>query len=268
VAESKIGKGANRALMQNSGTAQNRSGALNAKSNSIYGTLDPALTAEATNPTGYAPNDLAATNTASQQSLGGSTAGITGQANLEAARTRNAGGFQGAIGSGSRSNAKQLSQNALGIQEQNAQLKEAQKQTALSQLQQLYGTDVQGAEGFLGESNSALGAENQSHPVQQGFKTFADVLTAIKQGGAAAANPPGCWIAAEIYGGWDDPRTIAVRKWLHTEFVKTAFGRIVMSAYLRFGERIAEQIKLHPLLKRIFKPVFDEALRRAEAFSG
>jgi hypothetical protein len=125
VAESKIGKGANRALMQNSGTAQNRSGALNAKSNSIYGTLDPALTAEATNPTGYAPNDLAAMNTASQQSLGGSTAGITGQANLEAARTRNAGGFQGAIGSGSRSNAKQLSQNALGIQEQNAQLKEA-----------------------------------------------------------------------------------------------------------------------------------------------
>jgi hypothetical protein len=265
VAESKIGKGANRALMQNSGTAQNRSGALNAKSNSIYGTLDPALTAEATNPQGYGANDLAAMNTASQQSLGGSTAGITGQANLEAARTRNAGGFQGAIGSGSRSNAKQLSENALGIQAMNADLKQKQQQTALSQLQQLYGTNVQGAEGFLGESNSALGAENQSHPVQQGFKTFADVLSAINQGGAAVAKLPGCWIAAAIYDGWGDPRTIAVRKWLNTEFIKTAFGRFIMSAYLRFGERIAEQIKLHPPLKRIFKPIFDVALRRAEA---
>lgn len=262
--ESKIGKGANRALMQNSGTGQVRSNDLATKSNSIYGFLDPTLKAQAANPQGYGA-DLPAINTANQQSLGGSTAGITGQANLEAARTRNAGGFQGAIGSGSRSNAKQLSENALGIQAMNADVKQKQQQTALSQLQQLYGTNVQGAEGFLGESNSALGAENQSHPVQQGFKTFADVLSAINQGGAAVAKLPGCWIAAAIYDGWDDPRTIAVRKWLNTEFVTTAFGRLIMSVYLRFGERIAEQIKLHPLLKGIFKPIFDVALRRAEA---
>jgi hypothetical protein len=75
----------------------------------------------------------------------------------------------------------------------------------------------------------------------------------------------GCWIAAAIYNGWDDPRTIAVREWLHPEFATTAFGRFVVSAYLRFGERIAEQVKLHPPLKRVFKPIFDAALRRAEA---
>lgn len=174
-----MGKGANKTLLQNSGTATQRSGQLAKKSEDIYGTLDPTLTAEATNPQGYAPKDLAAMNTASQQSLGGSTSGITGQANLTAARTRNAGGFQGAIGSGSRSNARQASQNAVQIEQQNAQLKEAQKQTALSQLQQLYGVNSQEALQYLNSSNSALGEENQSHPTQSGFKTFDETLSAI-----------------------------------------------------------------------------------------
>lgn len=156
-----MGKGANKNLMANSGTAQNRSGALNANSKSIYGFLDPTLQAQATNPQGYSPTDLTAMNTASQQSLGGSTAGVTGQANLEAARTRNAGGFQGAIGSGSRGAAKQLSQNALGIQEQNANLKQAQQQQALSSIQQLYGTDTNAALGYLNSSNSANNAANE-----------------------------------------------------------------------------------------------------------
>jgi hypothetical protein len=50
--ESKIGKGANRALMQDSGTAQNRSGMLNANSKSLYDFLDPTLQAQAANPQG------------------------------------------------------------------------------------------------------------------------------------------------------------------------------------------------------------------------
>lgn len=177
-----MGKGANKALMSNSGVAQGRSNKLAGQSSSIYGTLDPTLTAEATNPQGYAPGDLSAINTASQQSIGGSTSGITGQSNLTAARTRNAGGFQGAIGSGSRANSRQLSQNAMQVQEQNAQLKEAQKQQALSSLQSLYGTNLSGAESYLGQSNSALGAENASHPLQGGIKTFDETLTALKSG--------------------------------------------------------------------------------------
>lgn len=161
---------------------------MNSKANSIYGTLDPALTAEATNPQGIGATGLAAENTANQQSLGGSTAGITGQSNLTAARTRNAGGFQGAIGSGSRAGQRDLAQNAVQIQAQNEQLKQAQQQTALSQLQQLYGTNTEGAMKYLDTSNSSLGAENQSHPTQEGFNTFANVLTAVSK--MAAAGKP------------------------------------------------------------------------------
>lgn len=182
-----MGKGANQSLLKNSGQAQNRSGALNSNAKSIYGTIDPALTAEATNPQGYAPQDLAAMNTASQQSLGGSTSGITGQANLTAARTRNAGGFQGAIGSGSRGAARQLSQNALGIQQQNANLKQAQQQTALSQLQQLYGTDLTGAANYLNQSNSALEGENTgSVDVNKDLWNSVDQIGSVAENGMGA----------------------------------------------------------------------------------
>lgn len=203
-------------------------------------------------------------NTASQQSLGGSTAGVTGQANLEAARTRNAGGFQGAIGSGSRGAAKQLSQNALGIQAANEQEKQLQKQTAISQLQQLYGIDTNAAQGYLGQSNSALEGENTGS-VQANQTLWNNINGITGLAGKAATAGVGCWIAAAVYDGWDDPRTIAVREWLNTEFIKSTFGRIVMATYLKFGERIADQITRKPVLKHIFKPLFDAALRRARA---
>lgn len=188
-----MGKGANKQLLNNSGVAQSRSGDLAGKSDALYGFLDPTLQAEATNPQGYSKGDLGAMNTASQQSLGGSTAGVTGQANLESARTRNAGGFSGAIGTATRGNARQLSQNALQVQSDNARLKEAQKQQALSSLQGLYGVDTSTALGYLNSSNGALGEENNatgSHA--PGFNLFKDFLgNAEKAGGDKWANANG-----------------------------------------------------------------------------
>jgi hypothetical protein len=133
-------------------------------------------------------------------------------------------------------------------------------------LQQLYGEDTSAALQYLNQSSESLKDENASHPVQGGVTAAAKLIGALTGSTATGVDiTRGCRIAAAIYDGWDDPRTIAVREWLHTEFATTAFGRFVMSAYLRFGERIAEQIKLHPPLMRVFKPIFDAALRRAEA---
>ncbi len=103
---------------------------------------------------------------------------MTGQANLTAARTRNSGGFQGAIGSGSRAGSRQLSQNAVQIQAQNEQLKQAQKQQALSSLQSLYGVVLQTALGYLNSSNSALTGENQGPNF---FKDFGAVAGGLDQ---------------------------------------------------------------------------------------
>lgn len=134
--------------MQNAQNGQQRS-------NQIYGDIAPQLESEAANPQGYNPQQMAYMNTASQQSLGGGAAATTGQANLEAARTNNAGGFSGAVGSANRATQRQSSQNALGIQEQQANLQQAQKQQALSSLQSLYGTNYSG-------STTAANAENQA----------------------------------------------------------------------------------------------------------
>lgn len=177
-----MGKGANKQLLSNSGTAQGRSGNLSGKANSAYSFLEPQLESEATNPQGYSPTDLSAINTATQQSAGGSTAGTVGESNLEAARTRNSGGFAGVATEAGRSAERDLSQKALDVQTQNANLKEAQRQQALSSIQQLYGVDLQTALGYLNGSNSALNDENASHPLQSGFKTGADVIASLSGG--------------------------------------------------------------------------------------
>lgn len=78
-----------------------------------------------------------------------------------------------------------------------------------------------------------------------------------------SSSSSGCWIAAEIYGGWLNPRTVIVRNWLNREFKKSIVGRMTMSLYLRFGERTARVIRRHPALKRMFRPLFDLALQKA-----
>jgi hypothetical protein len=130
---------------------------------------------------------MAYMNTASQQSLGGSVGGATGQANLESARTRNAGGNQGAIASSARSAQRQLSTNALGIQKSQADLQQAQRQQALSSLQSLYGVDESTALNYLNSSTASLHDENQSHPNQQGLQTAGTFIEDLSKGATAAA---------------------------------------------------------------------------------
>lgn len=143
-------------LLNNAGEAQSESQQLFGQGSGIGGFLTPQLEQQANNPQGYTPAQLAYMNTASQQSAGGGTGAVTGQANLQAARTRNAGGFQGAIGSGSRAAQQDLSNKALQVQTGQAQLQQQQKEEALKQLGQLYGTDLSSSQGFLNTSNQAI----------------------------------------------------------------------------------------------------------------
>lgn len=74
----------------------------------------------------------------------------------------------------------------------------------------------------------------------------------------------GCWIAAELYGGWEDPRTILVRAWLWDNFREHWLYRL----YLRFGERVAGMVRRHKVARKFFTFVFNNFLRRAQADSG
>lgn len=64
----------------------------------------------------------------------------------------------------------------------------------------------------------------------------------------------GCWVASEIFGGWNEPKTIGARVWLNLEA-----PRWVRNFYMRFGERIASFIKDKPMLKRALRPFFEWA---------
>lgn len=156
-----MGKGAQKGLIQNAGAGRVNSDALMTRGTQDYSFLYPQLKQEALNPQGYTRQQLAYMNTASQQSAGGGAAATTGQANLEAARTRNAGGFQAAVGTANRGAQRDMSEKALQIQGMQANLQQAQRQQALSQLQSLYGTNLGSSLGFLNSSNQAYNYENQ-----------------------------------------------------------------------------------------------------------
>lgn len=182
-----MGKGANKQLLANAGVGQQQNKAINDEATATYGQLDPMLLESARNPQGYGNEDLASMRTGSEQSLGGSVSGISGEGNLQAARTRNRGGFQGALGEGARSAQRTLSQNAVGIAKANADLKQQESEQAIQQIMQLYGIDRATALNYLNSSNTALNSENQgSHLANLDFwNSFNNIGSKLVNGVAA-----------------------------------------------------------------------------------
>ncbi|MBB5064563.1 hypothetical protein [Granulicella mallensis] len=69
---------------------------------------------------------------------------------------------------------------------------------------------------------------------------------------------------AELYSGRDDPRTISVRHWIFTDFIRSRAGRVVCVLYLKFGKRTAVAIRKYAMLRALFRALFDCALRRSQ----
>lgn len=142
-----------------------------ANASNIYSALEPQYATMATNPT--ASPTYNASMTSARQSLGGSTAGITGQGELTAARTRNSAGIPAALDQSSRQSKQDESQiaSALPAQVQGEGLKglgglEGQQ---IGQEDSLYG---------LGPSTlQALTAEQKAP-----FEDFEGIMNGLKSG--------------------------------------------------------------------------------------
>jgi hypothetical protein len=169
--------------LKNSGTADSLSSGLTGQAASIYGGLAPQLQAEAAHPAGFTPTQVASQNTAAQQSAGGSQAATAGAGGLYAARTKNAGAAQNAIGAGTRGAGANLSKAAVGVQNNQADLQQKQKQEGLAGLGGLYSTDLSGGEKALGLSNEALTGAAQSDSMNPWNKIL---LQAMSNGQQAA----------------------------------------------------------------------------------
>jgi hypothetical protein len=61
-----------------------------------------------------------------------------------------------------------------------------------------------------------------------------------------------CWVAAEIFGGWYEPKTISARFYINN-LAPEWFKRF----YLKYGKQIAEFIHNKPVFKMILKPLFE-----------
>jgi hypothetical protein len=172
-------------LLANSGKANGLANMYDTTASGINSTLTPALTAEAVNPQGYSPNQMASMTTGAEQTAGGANAGATGGALLRAARTRNVGAAPAAIGQANQQGGQELSQINAGIQKSNANLQQQQRQQGLSGLESLYGENVNAGENALGLSNSALGTAGNLKNFWQQYLLSA--MSGAQQAAAAGA---------------------------------------------------------------------------------
>lgn len=178
-----MARGATNQANKTFGEATNTFNANTDRSNALYGQLFPMLKSEATNPQGFDPKDLSAMNTASQQSVGGSTAGAVGEGNLAAARTRNAGAYAPALDEAARQGTRQLSENALNTQTKNAMLRESNRQAGIKGLGGLYDTSQDALLKALGLGNEATNTAIQSGK-SGWFQNLLGAITALKPTGS------------------------------------------------------------------------------------
>jgi hypothetical protein len=169
--------------------------------------------------------------------------------------------------SGAQANTRDLS-TALASADQSRIGSEAgYNQTALGATS----TPITAESSLYGTSGSQAGSalDTQAGAAKQpGFwDTLGDSFGAAlgkTAGGGNEGGGSGCWIAAELYGGWDDPRVHMVRAWIYGPFSKTFYGAFLAHAYLRYGRWAAGIVRRSRVARKVAQVFFDKALRRAQ----
>lgn len=75
--------------------------------------------------------------------------------------------------------------------------------------------------------------------------------------GAGTAAVAGCWVAAELYGGWYAPETVSIRTWLFNTWWMRPFAAL----YLAIGKQWAAWIRHNKAARVCTKRLFDVFLR-------
>ncbi len=170
-------------------TASATAGKYGSAGDDVSSHLIPGLEREANNPEGYTPEEMNDQLVASEQGAGGANAGITGEANLRAARTRNSAGYTTALDEAARDKTRTLSQNALNIKDASAKLGQEKQMAAQKELGSIYGTDVEAnlkAQGLMPEDVNAETDAGKSG----WFQNMTGLISSLS-GAASAIKPKG-----------------------------------------------------------------------------
>jgi len=174
------------AQAQNAANTASSTGAqYGSQASAVNSQLFPFLTRELNAPQGFTQQQQNNMLGAAEAGSGGSTAGLTTEANLKAARDRNPGAFSGALDAAARTQGKTLAQTSEGIAGENARLQQEQQQNAARGLGSMYGmnTDAQlKAMGLVPEDVNAEANANKTG----WFQNMNELLRTL-EGGAAAA---------------------------------------------------------------------------------
>jgi len=124
---------------------------------------------------------------------------------------------------------------------------------------------LQGQQAIFDPNAAANSGANAGQTVIQapggfGQQLLGGLIAGGAQVGAAFAGKPGCWVAAELYGGWFAHETCAIRNWIWATWWMRPFAWF----YMRFGQRWARAIKEHLWLRKPTKVLFDFFLRLAD----
>ena len=181
-----MGRDTSNAAGANSSTAQGLATNYGTAATGNANILTPTLNRMVNNPSGFGTQTLNNMTTSTLQSAGGAAAGEVGAGMQRAAATNNAGGYQASAAQAGHDATSQLSDAALGIQNNDAMLKQQQQQEGISGLEQMYSTNVGAGENALGLSNQALGVQNAAdeQTFNDWYKPFATVAGGLAQNGS------------------------------------------------------------------------------------
>jgi len=132
---------------------------LGGEAQGIGSNLTPFLTAEMLHPQGLGQEGIGAETGAALGGQGGAESGLVGGAMQRAAVSHNAGGVDAALDSAARERMKGAGTASEGIQAQNQNLMEQQRQAGAAGLGKMYGIDTSGMLESQGQEANDINAE-------------------------------------------------------------------------------------------------------------
>lgn len=155
-----------RSAVNNAGSAFNTAAStganLGSEAQGIGSNLTPFLTQEMLHPQGLGQEGIGAETGAALGGAGGAASGLMGAASQRAAASRNAGGYDAALDQVARERMKAAGGASEGIQAQNENMKEGQRQAGAAGLGKMYGVDTSGMLESQGQEANDINAQVQA----------------------------------------------------------------------------------------------------------
>lgn len=166
--------------------AANAAAGYGATASTVGSSLIPYYAQQLYHPSGMSSQDIGAQLAAAMGGSGGSTSGLTGQANLRAARSNNPEGFSSALDAAARERGQANAKASEGIAARNANVKLQQQSQAARGLGSLYGMAGENQMRGLGVQSQDL--RDQIQAGNTGWLQNMEGIVKMLQGGAMGAS--------------------------------------------------------------------------------